>query len=51
MIMMPHNLCVPKTYATWAYALQLAVGFVPPSGAGRAGAGLAGGAMIFSLWA
>jgi hypothetical protein len=31
------RLCAPKTCATWADALQIAIGSVPRSGAGRAG--------------
>lgn len=45
------NLWVPKTYATWADALGIAVGSVKRLGAGRAGLGPAGGGMIFGLWA
>ena len=44
-------LWVPKTYATWADALQIAVGSVPRSGAGRPGLGPSGDGMIFGLWA
>ncbi len=42
---------VPKTYATWADALGIAVGSVKRLGVGRAGLGSAGGGMIFGLWA
>jgi hypothetical protein len=42
---------VPKTYATWADALGIAVGSVKRPGVGRAGPGSAGGGMIFGLWA
>ena len=45
------DLWVPKTCATWADALQIAVGSVPRSGAGRAGLGPSGDGMIFGLWA
>jgi len=44
-------LWVPKTCATWADTLQIAVGSVPRSGAGRAGLGPSGDGMIFGLWA
>ena len=44
-------LWVPKTCATWADALKIAVGSVPRSGAGRAGLGPSGDGMIFGLWA
>jgi hypothetical protein len=44
-------LWVPKTFVTWADALQIAVGPAPRSGVGRAGLGLSGDAMIFGLWA
>jgi hypothetical protein len=44
-------LWVPKTCVTWADALQIAVGSVQRSGAGRAGLGLSGAAMIYDLWA
>jgi hypothetical protein len=36
-------LWVPKTYATWADALGIAVGSVKRLGVGRAGLGSAGG--------
>jgi hypothetical protein len=42
-------LWVPKTCVTWADALQITVGAVPRSGAGRAVLGPSGGAMIFGL--
>jgi hypothetical protein len=42
---------VPKTYATWADALGIAVGSVKRLGVGRAGLGSAGDGMIFGLWA
>jgi len=42
---------VPKTCATWADALGIAVGSVKRLGVGRAGLGSAGGGMIFGLWA
>jgi hypothetical protein len=45
------HLWVPKTYATWADALGIAVGSVKRLGVGRAGLGSAGGGMIFGLWA
>jgi len=45
------DLWVPKTYATWADALGIAVGSVKRLGVGRAGLGSAGGGMIFGLWA
>jgi hypothetical protein len=45
------RLWVPKTYATWADALGIAVGSVKRLGVGRAGLGSAGGGMIFGLWA
>jgi hypothetical protein len=45
------HLWVPKTCATWADALQIAVGSVPRSGAGRAGLGPSGDGMIFGLQA
>ena len=44
-------LWVPKTCVTWADALQITVGSVTGSGAGRAGLDPAGGAMILGLWA
>jgi hypothetical protein len=44
-------LWVPKTYATWADALGIAVGSVKRLGVGWAGLGSAGGGMIFGLWA
>ena len=55
-LMHPHAarnpLCVPKTYATWADVLHLAVGSVPRLVPGQAGgANLAEGAMILGLWA
>jgi hypothetical protein len=40
---------VPKTCATWADALGIAVGSVKRLGVGRAGLGSAGGGMIFGL--
>jgi hypothetical protein len=44
--------CVPKTCATWADVLHLAVGSVPRLVPGQAGgADLAEGAMILGLWA
>jgi hypothetical protein len=45
------DLCVPKTYANWAYALRDAVGSVTQTLSG--GQGLSSGwrAMIFGLWA
>ena len=42
---------VPKTCATWADALRVAVGSSPRSCVGRAGLRPSGGAMIFGLWA
>jgi len=45
------SLWVPKTCVTWAGALKITVGSVTRSGAGRAGLGPSGGAMIFGLWA
>jgi hypothetical protein len=39
-----------KTRATWLDVLQIAVGSVPRSGAGRAGLGPSGDGMIFGLW-
>jgi hypothetical protein len=45
------GLWVPKTCATWADALGIAVGSVKRLGVGRAGLGSAGGEMIFGLWA
>jgi hypothetical protein len=45
------HLWVPKTCATWADALGIAVGSVKRLGVGRAGLGSAGGGMIFGLWA
>ena len=47
----PTALWVPKTCVTWADALKIRVGSVTGSGAGRAGLGPSGGAMIFGLWA
>ncbi len=44
-------LWVPKTCVTWADALQIAVGSVPRSDAGRPGLGPSGAAMIYDLWA
>jgi hypothetical protein len=38
---------VPKTYATWADVVGIAVGSVKRPGIGRAGLGSAGGGMIF----
>ncbi len=46
------DLCVPKTHATWADVLHLAVGSVPRLVSGQVGgADLAEGAMILGLWA
>jgi dihydropteroate synthase len=46
------SLCVPKTYATWADVLHLAVGSVPRLVPGQVGgADLAEGATILGLWA
>lgn len=45
------NLWVPKTCVTWADALLSVVGLVQLSVSARAGSALAGGGMIFGLWA
>ncbi len=46
------QVCVPKTYATWADVLYVAVGLVPRLVPGQiGGANLAKGATILGLWA
>ena len=48
----PDHLCVPKTYATWADVLRLAVGSCRVLVLGQVGAAeLAEGATILGLWA
>jgi hypothetical protein len=45
------TLWVPKICATWADALQIAVGSSRVQVPGRAGFGSSGDGMIFGLWA